>query len=150
MRYPKPLSDLMSETITGMGLADRLREAEIWRLWPEIVGQAIAVQAQPLRIINGTLTVAVASAPWMQELTYLKSMMIGKLNSRLGSDVVKEIVLRSGKIAKIPQNTEDVQVPKRILTQQQLLEIETQASAIEDTETREAFVALMKTSLETV
>lgn len=149
MRYPKPLSDLMSEALSGLGLAERLREADIWRLWPEIVGQAIATQAQPLRIIGGTLTVAVSSGPWMQELTYLKAMMKSKLNDRLGGDVVKEIVLRSGRVAKLSAPVEDRLPSKKNLTAQQKAEISQQAAAIEDPEIREAFAALMTASRET-
>jgi hypothetical protein len=146
MRYPKPLSDLMSDTVSSMGLAGRLQEAEIWRLWPEIVGQAIASQAQPVRIINGVLTVAVSSAPWMQELSYLKGMMITKLNSALGSVVVREIILRSGKVARQVAELDEPMPTKKELTQQQLVEIEQQAAAIGDPETRAAFIELMKAS----
>jgi len=148
MHYPKPLSDLMPEALSGLGLSERLREAEIWRLWPEIVGQAIATQAQPLRIIGGTLTVAVSSGPWMQELTYLKAMMKSKLNGRLGGEVVKEIVLRSGRVPKVSEPKDDWLPIKRKLTEQQKSEIDQQAAAIEDLETREAFAALMRASIE--
>lgn len=149
MCYPKPLSDLMPEALSGLGLSERLREAEIWRLWPEIVGQAIATQAQPLRIIGGTLTVAVSSGPWMQELTYLKAMMKSKLNDRLGGEVVKEIVLRSGRVAKVSAPVEDRLPIKKNLTAQQKAEINQQSAAIEDPEIREAFAALMTASIET-
>lgn len=150
MRYPKPLSDLMPDALSGLGLTERLREAEIWHLWPEVVGQAIATQAQPLRIIGGTLTVAVSSGPWMQELTYLKSMMKSKLNTRLGGEVVKEIVLRSGRVAKVSAPVEDRLPIRKNLTAQQQAEINQQSAAIEDPETREAFAALMRASIETV
>jgi hypothetical protein len=149
MRYPKPLSDLMPDVLSGLGLSERLREAEIWRLWPEIVGQAIATQAQPLRIIGGTLTVAVSSGPWMQELTYLKGMMKNKLNDRLGGDVVKEIVLRSGRLTKVAEPVEERLLIRKNLTVQQKAEINKQAAVIVDPETREAFAALMRVSIET-
>lgn len=148
MRYPKPLSDLLQEGLIGLGLGGRLREIEIWRLWPEVVGQAIASRSQPLRIINGTLTVSVSSGPWMQELSFLKGMMKEKLNDRLGAEVVREIILKSGRVAKTGDIIDDVPILRKPLSASQLALISEQAAAIADPETRESFIELMKASLE--
>jgi hypothetical protein len=151
MRFPLPLSDVVRSELTSIGLAERMKEAEIWRLWPEVVGQTVAARAIPLRIIKGTLTVAVSSGPWKQELTFLKGMMIEKLNERLGGEVVREIILRSGQIDRndvmAPEPPEDAPRKKR-LTARQLSFIDEQSAAIVDPEIREAFVALMKASFE--
>ena len=151
MRFPLPLSDVVRVELTTLGLAERLREAEIWRLWPEVVGPVVAARAMPLRIIKGTLTVAVSSGPWKQELTFLKGMMIEKLNERLGGEVVREIVLKSGQVDRdagvTPTPPEEVPRKKR-LTTRQLSFIDEQSAAIPDQEIREAFAALMKASFE--
>jgi predicted nucleic acid-binding Zn ribbon protein len=149
MRYPLPLSDVVKVELTALGLAERLREAEIWRLWPEVVGLTVAARATPLRIIKGTLTVAVSSGPWKQELTFLKAMMIEKLNDRLGGDVVREIVLKSGLIGRdavmLPPPPEEVPLKKRLTTRQLTL-IDEQSASITNLDTREAFISLMKAS----
>jgi hypothetical protein len=149
MSFPRPLSGVVQESLVGLGLADRLREAEIWRIWADVVGAAIACRACPVRIINGTLTVAVSSAPWMQELRFMTAMMKEKLNIRLGAEIVHEIVLKAGRVDK--QTTEEVpeinSLPRQ-LTPDQLALIETQASSIEDPETRQAFFELMLASIE--
>jgi len=148
MRFPRPLTDLLQDELRGLGLAERLREADIWRLWPDVVGPAIAARAQPLRIINGTLTVGVSSGPWMQELTFLKGMIREKLNARLEGEVVREITLKSGKVeVSAPTSAEEPPRKKR-LTPRQLAQIEEQSAGIADQETRDAFAALMKASLE--
>jgi len=148
MGFPKPLSDLLQEGLAGFGLGNRLKEADIWRFWPEVVGPVVATRAQPLRIINGVLTVAVSSGPWMQELSFLKEMMRNKLNDRLGSEVVKEIILRSGRVASSDTLRADDVPPKKRLTPQQVAFISEQSAAILDPETREAFADLMKASFE--
>ena len=147
MRNPKPLADLLEEGLASLGLGERLREFEIWRLWPEVVGPAIASRAQPLRIINRVLTVAVSSGPWMQELNFLKGMIREKLNSRLGSEVVTEIALKSGKVASFIEIPDTDPLPQKPLTARQLELINQQAAQIADVETREAFSELMKASL---
>ena len=151
MRFPLPLNDVVQVELTALGLAERLKESEIWRLWPEVVGPTVAARAMPLRIIKGTLTVAVSSGPWKQELTFLKGMMIEKLNQRLGGAVVREIVLKSGQVDRdgtmAPTPPEELPRKKR-LTTRQLSFIDEQSAAISDQETREAFTALMKASFE--
>jgi len=149
MRFPQLLPDLLRKQSAGLGLTERLREVEIWRLWPEVVGQTVASRAQPLRIINGTLTVTVASPAWMQELRFLTAMMKEKLNDRLGAVLIKEIVLRPGTIEKAaPSAIEEEPAPPKVLSERQETFITEQAAPIADPETRAAFADLMRTSLE--
>ncbi len=147
MPFPKPLSGLVRESLVGLGLAERLREAEIWRVWPDVVGAALACRAQPVRIINGTLTVAVSSAPWMQELRFMTAMMKEKLNTCLGDEVVREIVLKAGRVDKPTVEAPEEVTAAQPLTPQQSALIETEAAAIEDPETRQAFIELMQASI---
>lgn len=150
MPFPRPLSRLVQENLVGLGLAERLREAEIWRIWPDVVGATLATRACPVRIINGTLTVAVSSAPWMQELRFMTAMMKEKLNSCLGAEVVREIVLKAGRVDQPPAEVQDdiIPPPPIPLTPQQLALIEAEAASITDPETRQAFIELMRASLE--
>ncbi len=148
MPFPRPLPGLVQESLVCLGLAERLREAEIWRIWPDVVGAALACRAYPVRIINGTLTVAVSSAPWMQELRFMTTMMKEKLNSCLGGEVVREIVLKAGRV-----DTPIAEVPEKItaappLTSQQQALIEAASASIADPETRQAFIELMQASME--
>jgi len=148
MPFPRPLSGLVQENLVGLGLAERLREAEIWRIWPDVVGATLATRACPVRIINGTLTVAVSSAPWMQELRFMTAMMKEKLNRCLGAEVVREIVLKAGRVDNPPAEVPDETTVSRPLTPQQQEMIEAQSAAIADPETRQAFIELMRTSME--
>jgi hypothetical protein len=147
MRFPLPLADVARQEFMVLGLADRLREADIWRFWPEVVGPTVAARAMPLRIIKGTLTVVVSSGPWKQELGFLKGMMKQKLNDRLGAEVVREIVLKSGKVELFSDVAPEEVPRKKRLTPRQLAYINEQSADISDPETREAFIALMKASL---
>jgi hypothetical protein len=146
MRFPLPLAEVARQEFTALGLAERLREADIWRLWPEVVGPTVAARAMPLRIIKGSLTVVVSSGPWKQELGFLKGMMKDKLNARLGAEVVKEIILKSGKVDQFTVVPPEETPQKKRLTSRQLAYIDEQSADIADTEIREAFVALMKAS----
>ena len=148
MRFPLPLGDVARQEFSTLGLSERLREADIWRFWPEVVGPAIAARAMPLRIIKGVLTVAVSNGPWMQELRFLTTMMRDKLNERLGGDVVREIVLKAGRVDQAAEPAPEDAPRKKRLTSRQVALIDGLSASIVDTETREAFMALMKSSLE--
>ena len=148
MRFPLPLGDVARQEFSALGLADRLREADIWKFWPEVVGPTVAARAMPLRIIKGILTVAVSSGPWKQELGFLKGMMKEKLNDRLGGEVVKDIVLKSGRVEQFVVAPPEETPRKKRLTARQLANIDEQSAGIANPEIREAFIALMKASLE--
>src|SRR5450432_3052993 len=120
MSFPRPLSGVMKESLVGLGLAERFREAEIWRIWPDVVGATLACRAHPVRIINGTLTVAVSSAPWMQELRFMTAMMKEKLNICLGAEVVREILLKAGRVDDQIVEVPDEITSPRPLTSDQL------------------------------
>lgn len=148
MPFPKQVSTVVHECVTGLGLAEKLREAEIWRIWPEVVGEVIAHKAQPLRIINGILTVTVSSAPWMQELRFMTSMMKDKLNTSLGAEVVRDIVLKAGRVdVPVTEKPEEIFTPQP-LTPEQCAFIEAQAACIRDAETRQAFLELMQAGIQ--
>ena len=148
MSFPRPLTGLVQESLVGLGLAERLREAEIWRIWPDVVGAALACRARPLRIINGTLTVAVSSAPWMQELRFMTAMMKEKLNNCLGADVVLEIVLKAGRVDMPSAEAPEEEAPFAPLTPHQQALIDEQAALVSDPDTRQALIELMQTSME--
>ena len=148
MPYPLSLSGVIQDSLAGTGLAERMREAEIWRIWPDVVGATIACRAQPVRIINGTLTVAVSSAPWMQELRFMTAMMKEKMNLRLGAEVVRDIVLKAGRVNLPTTDVPDEANKPRTLTPRQKAMIEAQSTSISDPETRQAFIDLMRTSME--
>jgi hypothetical protein len=148
MSFPRPVPGLLQESLQVLGLAERLRDAEIWRVWPDAVGAVVAARAQPLRIINGTLTVTVSSAPWMQELRFMTRVMKEKLNERLGAEVVRDIVLKAGRVDPPTQSAPEEKIPKKRLTPRQKALIEENSSLISDPETRQAFAELMKASME--
>ena len=59
--------------------------------WPEIVGPAVAAHSRPLRLGDGTLTIAVDQAGWATELTYLEATLRGRLDDAVGAGVVTAV-----------------------------------------------------------
>ncbi len=149
MRFPRTAGELFSEAMGGTLLGKRLRDAEIWRVWPEVVGKTIAIRATPVRIINGTLTVAVSSGPWMQELSFMKEMIREKLNLALEEGEVSEIIFRSGKISAEIEPAMEEETAEAVLTDSEVENVTALASSIADADTRTVFSELMKSALNT-
>lgn len=97
MPRPQTLASLLDGAFTGLPLEGRLREGRIWQVWDTVVGKSVAAKAQPVGFRDGTLTVVVSSAPWMQQLTFLKQGIIDRLNESLGTDLVHDLYLKAGK-----------------------------------------------------
>jgi hypothetical protein len=97
------LGQILDKSLKRLELSGKLGEYGVWPIWNSTVGPAIARNAQPEKIRNGTLFVKVASSTWMQELQYMKEMISEKLNENLGKPVVKNIFFYVGKLdVKMP------------------------------------------------
>ncbi|MCE1227859.1 MAG: DUF721 domain-containing protein, partial [Geobacteraceae bacterium] len=101
-KRPKGSPERISRLLTGSGLnpelGARLKDLVIWESWDQAVGPAIAARTRPLRLVGGVLTVVVASGPWMQQLSFMKTELRDRINTTLGDERVREIVLKAGRI----------------------------------------------------
>ena len=82
-----------------LGLESKLFEARLRRHWPEIVGEPIATHTRPHQIRFKKLHVYVHNSVWLQQLTFLKPVLLEKVNRMAGEQLVAEIVLRIGEFS---------------------------------------------------
>ncbi|HEY7134845.1 MAG TPA: DUF721 domain-containing protein [Acidimicrobiia bacterium] len=87
-RDPTRLGDAVHDVARGLGLPDPSIVTSVERVWPELVGDAIAAHSRPQSVRRRVLTVAVDSAPWATQLRYLESEIVARLGASLGVDVV--------------------------------------------------------------
>ena len=99
-KYPQieRLGELLDTSLKRLDLDSRLADYGVWTIWNQAVGSAIARNAQPEKIRNGTLLVKVTSPVWMQQLQFMKEMIAEKLNQRLHCEAVKNIFFVVGRI----------------------------------------------------
>jgi predicted nucleic acid-binding Zn ribbon protein len=89
-----PLKDILSALLSDTKLPFNPQDATIWKIWDEVVGPAIARNAQPLWIKDKRLRVKVSDPIWLQELSYLEVTVREKLNARLARQAVDKIEFR--------------------------------------------------------
>ncbi|MCD4717431.1 MAG: DUF721 domain-containing protein [Desulfobacterales bacterium] len=91
-----PLKDVISNILSDPTLPFNPDDANIWRVWDEVVGPAISKNARPLWIKNGKLKVTVSDPIWLQELQFVEKDIREKLNAKLGRKAVDKIEFRVG------------------------------------------------------
>jgi len=91
VRRAEKIQDILDRTLQQLGLAERMKEADVVRRFSEIVGDNIAARAEAVSIRDGKLVVKVASPVWRQELNYSKQEIIDALNRALSDDIVTDI-----------------------------------------------------------
>ena len=97
--------DVLGDVLKRVDPEQQMRVYGIWNFWSAEVGDLIARRAQPSRFRNGILFVTVATQSWMQELQFMKETIRGRLNARLGAELVRDIFFVSGNIESAPQDT---------------------------------------------
>jgi len=149
MRRPAVVSDLLAALLRGTPAEKRLKEGNIWLVWDEAVGSTIAAHAQPAAFRDGTLTLTVDSAPWMQQLTFLKRDLIAKVNDELGEGLVKDVYMKAGKVSS-GKPVEQPKTPKRReLSENERKWVAEQSESLTDPELRAVFESLMKKDIGT-
>jgi predicted nucleic acid-binding Zn ribbon protein len=81
-----------------LGLESRLLELRLQHEWRDIVGEPIGSHTWPAQIRFKKLSLVVRNSVWLQQLTFLKPSLLAKLNEAVGTELIKEIVLRVGEI----------------------------------------------------
>jgi len=99
MAKPKHIGSILDGTLRALEIDVPLKAHSIWRAWEEIVGKSVALHAQPRSIHNRILFINVSHSTWTQQLQFLKSTLIEKINSYLGEPLIEDIRFKLGKIS---------------------------------------------------
>lgn len=138
------IGEVLDKSLKRFAPAMRLDEYGVWPVWDDVVGKAIARNAQPEKIRNGTLFVKVASPVWMQQLQYMKEMIAEKLNARLKAEVVRNIFFVVGRVSAEALEEETKPAPQKIAESSADTIDETFLESIKDPEIKQAFRKLLK------
>jgi predicted nucleic acid-binding Zn ribbon protein len=91
-REPRPLGPAVAALAQRLAPATPL--ADIQRVWPQAVGEAVAAEAEPTGERDGVVVVTCASAVWAQELDLMAPALIERLNAVLGAGSVRSLRCR--------------------------------------------------------
>jgi len=101
-RQPVTIADAVSAALQRLGLEGRVRQHDLWRVWPLVVGPQIARHAQPFSVWQGRLIVHVTDSVWLHHLSMMRHRLVQALNERLAPAEIREMVLRVGEVPTAP------------------------------------------------
>ena len=97
------IEETLRGALRGAGVPDAGALADVTRVWPEAVGDAISRAAWPQRISrDGTLVVAASSATWAFELGLLGEEILAKLAATVGAGAPTAIRFNPGVVPSPP------------------------------------------------
>lgn len=85
------IGEILFSTLKKRGMAAKLEENTIFKLWPKAVGAQIAAQTEPDGWRAGTLFVKTTSSIWVQQLHFMKEDIRKKVNELAGNTAVRDI-----------------------------------------------------------
>lgn len=92
----KRASDVVGAVLKDIRIESRRAEAEIVRVWNEVIDPAIAAHAQPVGINKGTLFVDVDSNVWLSEIVrYRRREVLDRMQMSFGRELIARISFRS-------------------------------------------------------
>jgi len=140
-RSPEDLPQLLHKLLRRAEASYRDRSHLVWEVWEAAVGPELARRSRPHSLRAGRLIVAVASAAWMQQLSFLRESIRDNVNRALGQPLVREVRLRMAE-TEAPRPVHQPSAPPPWLDQQVDKRtrdaVDREVAAIADPELREA------------
>lgn len=90
----KSLTDLLGSVIKQYGLEHAMVRQQMPKIWAEVVGERIAKISTVRSFENGVLRVHVSEPTWRTEVTLRREEIRNKMNTRIGSEEITEIMLK--------------------------------------------------------
>jgi len=99
-RPPQQLGGAIQELLSRLDSKGSFEIVRLIRVWPEVVGEAIARRTEVSGLKFHTAVVKVSGAMWIQELNLMKPQILGRLREALANDAVRELRFVQGRLSR--------------------------------------------------
>lgn len=89
-----PIGDIIKQIIETNKLEKGLNQISVADAWKNLMGNGVNHYTRDVILKGSTLYVELTSSVLREELTYGKQKIITMINEELGSDVVRDVVLK--------------------------------------------------------
>ncbi|MCD6389520.1 MAG: DUF721 domain-containing protein [Desulfobulbaceae bacterium] len=90
-KTPTKMSELLNSLIQKKGWKKQITRNRVFLLWDQIVGEDIAVHAQPFVVRGRTLWLNVSDSVWMQQLQFQKMTILERVKQVLPGSSINDI-----------------------------------------------------------
>lgn len=94
-RKPKALNELLKEFMEKIPQKAEMKRGLVLHYWPEVVGDKINAVTKKVKFDGSKLIVIVENEAWRYEIHSNRYSIAKKLNDRVDSKVVKDIIVRT-------------------------------------------------------
>ncbi|MBO0808629.1 MAG: DUF721 domain-containing protein, partial [Actinobacteria bacterium] len=91
---PQPLRAAIGGMLDEQGWRTEAAVGSVFGRWDQIVGPELAAHTRPEGLRGGELAVAADSTAWATQLRLLAATLIGRVNTELGSPLVRKLKVR--------------------------------------------------------
>jgi predicted nucleic acid-binding Zn ribbon protein len=96
-RPARSVGALVPAVLGKLRMDQRQAEAEIVRVWNNLVDPTLTAHAQPTSIAKGTLFVTVDNSVWLDEIVrYRRKEILARLQHSFGRELIQRISFRVG------------------------------------------------------
>ena len=89
--------EILPALLKDLRLDARQAEAEVVKVWNDLIDPVVTAHAQPANLHKGTLFVNVDSSVWLTEIVrYRRKEIIERMQNSFGKSVVQKISFRIG------------------------------------------------------
>jgi predicted nucleic acid-binding Zn ribbon protein len=93
----QPASAVLPRVLSDLRIDRRRSEAEVVKVWNDLLDPAIVAHAQPTGLRKGTLFVTIDSSVWLSEIVrYRRKEILDRLQHCFGRDLIAKISFRVG------------------------------------------------------
>ena len=143
----EPITEVIHSALNAAGMKDQARRFRIVQIYDSAVGKIIAKRSHPIAFSRGVLTVKSQSTAWQNELTFLKTDMMARLNEVLGTEIIQDIRVVAGNRYQDPEPPVPAETPGEwCFTKDHpddITEIESTVASVEDIDVRESLRKVM-------
>ena len=103
---PRPGATLVDQLFARVGLSDDARAYRAMHAWHRMAGARLGKHTRPERVRGRSLFVRVASAPWANELSYIRASLLERLQASRGAEWIDDLRFTIGPLAGLPDFTD--------------------------------------------
>ena len=112
-RPPQQIGGAIQELLARFDSDGRFEIVRLIRVWPDVVGEAIARRTEITGLKFHTAVVKVSGAMWIQELNLMKPQILDRLRQQIDGDAVRDLRFVQGRLSRrerprlraVPRNT---------------------------------------------
>lgn len=86
-----PLKEVLDRWLKAYGFEGKMKEIDVIKAWPELMGVAVANRTSEISIRNKKLYLKMDSSVMRDELQHGKSIIIQRINEYAGTEIINDV-----------------------------------------------------------